>query len=168
MAMAQGHYRASGKLAVVLVHVTVGTANAVCSLMNARRANVPVLLVAGRNPLSQGGHVGSRSLPIHWGQDAFDQNALVREYTKWDQELRAYQSVDALIDRAIVIAMSEPRGPVYLTLPRELLADPERAEPATPSAIPSPPEPNLQEITDLAAAMAGAERPCHRDLDDRR
>jgi acetolactate synthase-1/2/3 large subunit len=159
MAMAQGYYRASGKPAVVLVHVGVGTANTVCSLMNAHRTNVPVLLVAGHNPLSQEGHAGSRSVPIHWGQDAFDQNALVREYTKWEHELRAYQSIDALIDRAIVIAMSEPRGPVYLTLPRELLADPDRTEPAEPTPIPGPPAPDQQQISDLATAIAAAEKP---------
>ena len=159
VAMAQGYYRTSGKLAVVLVHVTVGTANAVCSLMNARRANVPLLLVAGRTPSSQEGHAGSRSAPIHWGQDAFDQNSLVREYTKWEHELRAYQSVDAAIDRAMLIAMSEPRGPVYLTLPRELLADPERVEPATPTDYPGPPEPGAGAIDDLAKMLAQAEKP---------
>lgn len=158
-AMAQGYYRASGKLAVVLVHVTVGTANTVCSLMNARRANIPVLLIAGRNPLSQEGHAGSRSVPIHWGQDAFDQNALVREYTKWEHELRAYQSVDAVVDRAMVIAMSEPRGPVYLTLPRELLADPEHTRVETPSIVPAPPEPNAEAIVELAAALAKSQKP---------
>jgi acetolactate synthase-1/2/3 large subunit len=158
-AMAQGYYRASGKPAVVLVHVTVGTANTICSLMNARRANIPLLLIAGRNPLSQEGHAGSRSVPIHWGQDAFDQSALVREYTKWEHELRAYQSVDALIDRAIVIAMSEPRGPVYLTLPRDLLADAESVGAQSPTAIPDPAEPNSDDIEYLAAALTKAEKP---------
>lgn len=159
MAMAQGYYRASGKPAVVLVHVTIGTANTVCSLMNARRANVPVLLVAGRNPLSQEGHAGSRSVPIHWGQDAFDQNALVREYTKWEHELRAYQGVDALVDRALCIAMSEPRGPVYLTLPRELLAD---ADPIAPGAVTpatDPAEPDATAIAAVAEMLAAADKP---------
>lgn len=159
MAMAQGYYRARGKPAVVLVHVTIGTANTVCSLMNARRANVPVLLVAGRNPLSQEGHVGSRSVPIHWGQDAFDQNALVREYTKWEHELRAYQSVDALVDRALTIAMSEPRGPVYLTLPRELLADTDPTAPGevTPQTDAAGPDANA--IAAIAEVLAAAEKP---------
>lgn len=159
MAMAQGYYRASGKPAVVLVHVTVGTANTLCSLMNAYRSNVPVLLVAGRNPFSQEGHVGSRSAPIHWGQDAFDQNALVREHTKWEHELRAYQSVDALVDRAIVIAMSEPRGPVYLTLPRELLADPDETKLEKPTGSVTAAEPSPEAIADLAQAIANAELP---------
>jgi acetolactate synthase-1/2/3 large subunit len=148
MAMAQGYYRAKGK-----------TANTVCSLMNARRANVPVLLIAGKNPLSQEGHVGSRSVPIHWGQDAFDQNALVRDYTKWEHELRAYQNIDALIDRALTIAMSEPRGPVYLTLPRELLGDADPTEPGaiTPEAVPA--EPDGDAIAALADMLAASEKP---------
>ncbi len=159
MAMAQGYYRTSGKPAVVMVHVTIGTANTICSLMNACRANIPLLLVAGKNPLSQEGHAGSRSVPIHWGQDAFDQNALVREYTKWEHELRAYQSVDALVDRALTIAMSEPRGPVYLTLPRELLADEDAAVPGpvTPETVPA--EPDRDSIDALAGDLAAASRP---------
>lgn len=159
MAMAQGYYRTSGKPAVVLVHVTIGTANTVCSLLNAWRSNIPVLLVAGRNPLSQEGHTGSRSVPIHWGQDVFDQGALVREFTKWEQELRSYQSVDALVDRALVIAMSEPRGPVYLTLPRELLADADATEPAAPSIPAESAHPPAAAIEALASMLAKADRP---------
>jgi acetolactate synthase-1/2/3 large subunit len=159
MAMAQGYYRVSKKPAVVLVHVAVGTANTVCSLMNAWRSNIPVLLVAGRTPSSEAGHTGSRSVPIHWGQDVSDQSALVREFTKWEQELRAYQSIDALVDRALVIAMSEPRGPVYLTLPRELLADAERSEPMSPSVAPDTAHPPLAAIEELASMLANANRP---------
>lgn len=160
MAMAQGYYLVSGKPAAVLVHVTVGTANTLCSLMNARRSNVPVLLFAGRNPLSQEGHAGSRSVPIHWGQDAFDQNAMLREYAKFEHELRAYQDVDAIVGRALQIAMSEPRGPVYLTLPRELLADPESAvaSAAAPATV-TPAAPDERAIAELAGLLAGAEAP---------
>lgn len=159
MAMAQGYYRVSGKPAVVLVHVAVGTANTVCSLMNAWRSNIPVLLVAGRNPSSQEGHTGSRSVPIHWGQDVPDQAALVRQFVKWEQELRAYQGVDALVDRALTIAMSEPRGPVYLTLPRELLADTEHCAAAAPTATPEPARPARAAIEELAGMLAKSDRP---------
>ncbi len=159
MAMAQGYYRESGKPAAVLVHVTVGTANIICSLMNARRANIPVIVFAGRNPLSQEGHVGSRSVPIHWGQDAFDQNSLVRENTKWEHELRAYQDVDALVDRALTIAMSEPRGPVYLTLPRELLADVDNTVHSEPTGTIEDAAPNPDAIDELASLLAAAKQP---------
>ena len=123
VAMAHGYYLVSGKLAAAMVHVTVGTGNTICALMNANRDNVPLLLMAGRTPHTQSGHIASRSLPIHWGQENFDQAGMVREYTKWDYELRAGQPVDQIIGRALEIATSEPRGPVYLTLPREVLAD---------------------------------------------
>ena len=124
MGMAHGYYRASGKLAGVMVHVTVGTGNTINGLMNAARDNVPLLLAAGRTPLTETGHIGSRNRSIHWGQEAFDQGGLVREFVKWDYELRAGQPVETLVDRALDIAMSEPRGPVYMTLPREVLAEP--------------------------------------------
>ena len=55
MAMAHGYYRICGKPAAVMVHVTVGTANAICGLMNAARDNVPVLLAAGRTPITETG-----------------------------------------------------------------------------------------------------------------
>ena len=98
-----------------MVHVTVGTANTICGLMNMARDNVPVLLSAGRTPLTETGHIASRNGAIHWGQESFDQGGMVREFVKWDYELRSGQPVDALVDRALDIAMSEPRGPVYLT-----------------------------------------------------
>ncbi len=122
MAMAHGYHRATGKPVAVMVHVTVGTANALCGLMNASRDNIPLLLIAGRTPVTETGHVGSRTAPIHWGQESFDTAAAVREYVKWDYELRAGQPVGAVVERALDIAMSEPKGPVYLTLPREVMA----------------------------------------------
>src|SRR5207247_7865787 len=124
MAMAHGYYRIAGKPAAVMVHVTVGTANAINGIINAARDNVPVLLAAGRTPLTETGSIASRNRPIHWGQEAFDQGGMLRDYVKWDYELRGGQPVDAVVDRALDIAMSEPRGPVYLTLPREVLGAP--------------------------------------------
>lgn len=159
IAMAQGYYGVSGKPACVLVHVTVGTANAICGLMNAWRSYMPVILIAGHTPATQEGFVGSRNVPIHWGQDSFDQGGLVREFTKWDYELRAEQNVDALVDRAISIAMTEPRGPVYLALPRELLAATDANEPGAMSPAATPPLPDPAAIERLAGALARAARP---------
>ncbi|NBS44997.1 MAG: hypothetical protein EBT34_14945, partial [Acetobacteraceae bacterium] len=63
MAMAQGYSKVSGEASCVMVHVNVGTANTICGLMNAARDNVPVLLAAGRTPLTETGHIGSRDAP---------------------------------------------------------------------------------------------------------
>ncbi len=161
MAMAHGYYRTCGKPAAVMVHVTVGTANAICGLMNAARDGVPVLLAAGRTPITETGHVASRNRSIHWGQEAFDQGGMVREFVKWDYELRAGQPVEAVVDRALDIAMSEPRGPVYLTLPREVLANPAahaRRDTVRPLGAVAP-EPARGAIEEAAALIAKAEFP---------
>jgi acetolactate synthase-1/2/3 large subunit len=161
MAMAHGYYRISGKPAAVMVHVTVGTANAINGIINAARDNIPVLLAAGRTPLTETGSIASRNRPIHWGQESFDQGGMLREYVKWDYELRSGQPVDAVVDRALDIAMSEPRGPVYLTLPREVLSSPAvatRRETARPLGTIAP-EPAQAAIEQAAALIAKAELP---------
>ncbi len=160
MAMAHGYYQVAGKPAGVMVHVTVGTGNTICALMNAARDNVPLLLMAGRTPLTQDGHIASRSAPIHWGQENFDQAGVVREYTKWDFELRAGQPVDELVGRALDIALAEPRGPVYLTLPREVLAGEHKDSitPLPPTEL-SPPQPSARHIDMLADWIAAADFP---------
>ncbi len=158
MAMANGYYEASGEMAAVMVHVTVGTANALCGLMNVSRENVPVFLAAGASPATETGHPASRSGTVHWGQDTFDQGGNVREYVKWDYELRAGQPVDAIVSRALDVAMSEPRGPVYLTLPREVLASDATNEPtplrrqSTGARAPVPSAEIIEQLADIIAA----------------
>ena len=161
MAMAHGYYRIAGKPAAVMVHVTVGTANSINGVINAARDNVPVLLAAGRTPITETGSIASRNRPIHWGQEAFDQGGMLREYVKWDYELRAGQPVEAVVDRALDIAMSEPRGPVYLTLPREVLSSP-AVKPRRDTVRPLgsiAPAPARAAIEQAAALIAKAELP---------
>jgi acetolactate synthase-1/2/3 large subunit len=161
VAMAHGYYLASGKTPGVMVHVTVGTGNTVCAVMNAYRDNVPLLLMAGRTPHTQAGHIASRSAPIHWGQENFDQDGMVREYTKWAYELRAGQAAEEIVGRALDVALSEPRGPVYLTLPREVLADiaPASLAAAATTGEVSRPQPSSAHLETAARWIAAAARP---------
>ena len=124
VSIAHGYAMTSGRPAAVFVHVTVGTANATAGIMNASRQRVPIVVLAGRTPVRDDGTPGSRDLYIHWAQESFDQASMVREYTRWDYELRDARQVDAVVDRALAVATSDPSGPVYLSLPRELLASP--------------------------------------------
>jgi acetolactate synthase-1/2/3 large subunit len=121
--MAHGCWLASGRPQAVMVHVTVGTANAACGIITAARSQVPILFTAGRTPITDEGLPGSRDLYIHWAQESFDQAAMIREYVKWDYELRNAVQLEAVVDRAFELMLAEPRGPVYLTLPREVLAE---------------------------------------------
>src|SRR5215467_1078561 len=122
VSMAHGYYAAGGRPAAVMVHVNVGTGNASTAIITAARANVPILMSAGRTPITEEGQLGSRDLHIHWAQESFDQAAMLREYVKWDYELRMPAQVESVVDRALELMQAEPRGPVYLALPREVLA----------------------------------------------
>jgi acetolactate synthase-1/2/3 large subunit len=123
VAMAHGYAMVTGRPQLVMVHVTVGTANALGGIINAARANAPILFSAGRTPLTEGALPGARNRQIHWAQESFDQGSMVREYVKWDYELRMGSQLETVVDRALAIAASEPAGPVYLTLPREVLSE---------------------------------------------
>jgi acetolactate synthase-1/2/3 large subunit len=161
VSMAYGHYLVSGRPQVIMLHVNVGTANAVCALMNAYRERIPLVVAAGRTPFTETGHAGSRSLFIHWAQEMFDQASLVRETVKWDYEVRMPDQIRAALDRAFSLATSDPRGPVYLTLPREVLA-----APVPPEGKPASRQPSLRAtaadpaaLADAADILAAAERP---------
>jgi acetolactate synthase I/II/III large subunit len=162
MHMAIGYFLVTGRPQAVMVHVNVGTANGMNGLLNAARGHVPVLFTAGRTPTNEDGLAGHRSLDIHWTQEMFDQAGMLRESVKWDYELRNGQQLETVVDRALSIAKSEPMGPVYLSLPREVLSQtmPEFTY-TTPSRqhAAAPAFPNGDAVEELAALLAGAENP---------
>ena len=171
--MAHGVWLATGRPQAVMVHVTVGTANAACGIITAARAQVPMLMSAGRTPITEEGLPGSRDLYIHWAQESFDQAAMLREYVKWDYELRTPAQLEAVVDRAFELMLAEPRGPVYLTLPREVLAapvdaltiaSPGRRHVAPPTLHPAAPMPSAHpRRRTVRGGCAGCLRaPCHR------
>jgi acetolactate synthase-1/2/3 large subunit len=130
--------------------------------MNAARENVPLLFTAGRTPILEEGLPGHRTSAIHWGQEMFDQAGMVREFVKWDYELRSAEQVETIIDRALAAAGSEPKGPVYLSLPRGVLAAPMASFGYTSpmrrvAATPAGPDPVA--VDQLAQRLEAAKRP---------
>jgi acetolactate synthase-1/2/3 large subunit len=160
ISMAHGAYLGDRRIQAVMVHTSVGTANAVCGTFNAATDRIPILLAAGRSPLFEDSVLGSRDGTIHWAQEMYDQASVVREFVKWDYELRDGVQVAAVLDRAIDIAMTAPRGPVYLSLPREVLArDTSGAVPPRRSATPTDAYPSADAVDRLADLLAGASFP---------
>ena len=159
--MAHGAYLMTGKPQAVMVHTSVGTANAINNLINLSRDRVPLILAAGRNPITEKGAFGTRNRPIHWAQEMFDQAGMVRELVKWDYELRGPAQVGDMVARGVEVAMAHPRGPVYLVLPREPLAAPlaEPIAPMKPRAQAAPAHPDPRAIATLAEWIVTAERP---------
>jgi acetolactate synthase-1/2/3 large subunit len=159
--MAHGYAMVSRKIPAVMVHVSVGTANMVCAAMNAARENVAILLTAGRSPITEAGLLGSRDGYIHWAQEMYDQAGMIRELVKWDYELRNGEQLETVIDRALSIAATEPRGPVYLSLPREVIAarSPGGHRTSTRLRAPAPPAPDGNAISEAAEMVAKAKKP---------
>ncbi|UAJ12565.1 thiamine pyrophosphate-requiring protein [Polymorphobacter megasporae] len=159
--MAHGYTMVTGRMQAAMVHVSVGAANAACAVMNARRDEIPMLFIAGRTPLYEHGPLGARSGAIHWAQEMYDQGGMLRELVKWDYELRGGINVDEVLDRALTIAAALPAGPVYLTLPREVLAAPLEAPSGATRmpTIPAAAAPDPASIARLAAMIAAAACP---------
>jgi acetolactate synthase-1/2/3 large subunit len=161
VAMAHGAYAMSGRPQAVMVHVNVGTANTISNLTNLSRDRVPLILAAGRTPITEKGSFGSRNRPIHWAQEMFDQAGMVREIVKWDYELRVPGQIGDVVTRSVEVAMAHPRGPVYLVLPREPLSAPmtEPIGPVKPRPQSGQTFPDPQSIATLAEWIVTAERP---------
>ena len=161
MGMAHGYYLATGRPQAVMGHTNVGLANCAIGALNAAVDQVPVLLFSGRTPVMEQGRLGARTVPIGWGQEMRDQAALVRETAKWDYELRFPEQVAEVLDRALAVAMAQPRGPVYLSLPREVLCEPcPTAGLDAPPSIAVPREvAHPDDVTAAAEILAAAKRP---------
>ena len=109
-AMAHGYAMITGRPQVVMVHVIVGAANALGGIINAARAHAPILFTAGRTPITEERLPGARNRHIHWAQESFDQGAMVREFVKWDYELRNFAQLETVVDRALAISRSRAAG----------------------------------------------------------
>lgn len=161
MGMAHGFYQVSGQVQAVMLHTNVGLSNGATGAINAWCDQIPMIMMSGRTPVTEKNRFGARTVPIGWGQEMFDQTSLVRECTKWDYELRFPEQVAELFDRAWAIATSSPKGPVYLSLPRETLCE---QTPVTgldqPSSMnPVIASPDAAQLQKAAALLAKAKSP---------
>jgi acetolactate synthase I/II/III large subunit len=122
--MAAGYAIATGHGQGVMVHVDAGTANSAMALHNLWRARIPVMLMAGKAPFTTRGELqGTRDTYVHFVQEPFDQASIVRPYTKWEYNLPSGVIAKEALRRAHSVMESDPRGPVYLTFPRETLTE---------------------------------------------
>jgi acetolactate synthase-1/2/3 large subunit len=120
-----GYGMVTGRAAATAAHVDVGTQNYGGAVHTAYRGNVPVLITAGGPPTSYPNSMrGSRDGAHFWLQQSFDQNGIMRQYVKWDHMLKMQDNPGLIVSRALQVSQSEPQGPVYLSLPREVAMSP--------------------------------------------
>jgi benzoylformate decarboxylase len=112
MAMADGYAQASGKLTVVNVHTTPGLGNAMGMLYDAQKAASPILVTAGQHDLEF-----NQSEPILYAELP----PIARPLVKWSAEVHRIQDLPLLVHRAAKTAMAPPTGPVFLSLPGDIL-----------------------------------------------
>jgi acetolactate synthase I/II/III large subunit len=121
--MAGGYAAMTGRGQAVMVHVDAGTANSSMGLHNLFRARLPVFLMAGKAPYTLHGELpGSRDNYVHFVQDPYDIASLVRPYIKWEYNLPSGVVAKEALRRGHTVMQSDPPGPVFMTLPRETLA----------------------------------------------
>jgi acetolactate synthase-1/2/3 large subunit len=159
-----GYAAASGKPVAAAVHVDTGTLHYGGAIHTAKHAGLPVMIMAGGPPVSYPGSMrGSRDRGGHlWMQQGFDQNGIVRNYVKWDHRLEYQDNPGLMTSRALQVAQAEPRGPVYMSVPREVALLPAR-DTTFPSAsqlgIPRAAAADPDGIREIAQRLLRAEHP---------
>ena len=159
---AHGYAVVSGKPQAVVVHVDSGTLTLGGAIHNAAKGRAPVLIFAGLPPFTQEGELkGSRNEFIMWLQDTADQRGIVRGYVKYENEIRTGANVKQMVHRALQFAMSDPKGPVYLTGARETMEEKTKPAKVSPSNF-APLKPAALSdaaVDEILDDLIGAKRP---------
>jgi thiamine pyrophosphate-dependent acetolactate synthase large subunit-like protein len=141
VAIAHGYAKVTGRAMAVAVHSNVGLMHATMAIFNAWCDRMPVLILGATGPVD----APKRRPWIDWIHTARDQGALLRGYTKWDDQPASPAAAREAVLRASRIANTAPMGPVYVNLDAEMqeakLTEPlppldtQRFAPPAPSAV---------------------------------
>ena len=156
VAMAHGYFKAEGKPLAVMSHGTVGLQHAAMAIYNAWCDRVPVYIFLGNFADA------ATRRPAEWYHGVQDAAAMVRDYTKWDDEPRSLTHFAESAVRAYKVALTPPMAPVVLVLDGELQEDPVSASlklPIPRATIPSPPTGDSAAVEEAARMLVAAENP---------
>jgi thiamine pyrophosphate-dependent acetolactate synthase large subunit-like protein len=159
VALAHGWAKVTGRPLAAIVHANVGLMHATMAIFNAWCDRVPMIVLGATGAVD-----AVRRRPwIEWIHTARDQGALIRNYTKWDDQPVSIGAMQEAILRANMIAQTAPQGPVYINLNLELQEDEIAELPATPAigrfAPPAPAEPAGPIVRQAAELLATARQP---------
>lgn len=159
VAIAQGYAKASDRMMGAVLHSNVGLMHATMAIFNAWCDRVPMLLLGATGPWD-----AARRRPwIDWLHTVSDQGALVRDYTKWDNQPGSVPAAIEALFRAAQIAQTAPRGPVYVNLDATLQEAPLAEMPTLPSPqrhAPAPAVvPSAAALQQAVALLEGARAP---------
>jgi benzoylformate decarboxylase len=150
MAMADGYAQASGKLAVLNLHVAPGLGNAMGMLYDAQKAASPVFITAGQQDLDY-----LVTEPVL----AADLVSLARPFVKWAAEVHRVADLPRLVHRAAKTALAPPSGPVFLSLPGDILKAEADLDLMRPTRVAPRVRGDVAAIAAAADVLAAAKRP---------
>src|ERR1051325_6297084 len=130
VAMAHGYAKVTGRPMGAIVHSNVGLMHATMAIFNAWCDRVPVVVLGATGPVD----AAKRRPWIDWIHTAQDQGALIRNYTKWDDQPSSVLAIYESILRAHRMATTPPCGPVYVCLDAALQESRVGELPPLPSA----------------------------------
>jgi len=150
VSIADGYARASGHPAFVQLHITVGLGNALGMLYNSFRSRTPLVIYAGQHPQR-----GASQEPILAG----DLVRLAQPVTKWAVEAQDPAEIPVLLRRAFKVAMDPPRGPVFISIPTNLMDEEAEVHIAPASFTSTRVRPDPAVIGRLAGLILQAQSP---------
>jgi benzoylformate decarboxylase len=150
ISMADGYAQASGGLGAVNVHVSPGLGNAMGMLYDAMKSNAPLLLTAGQHDQSF-----TSTEPILWS----DLPPVARPFVKWSTEVRRLPDLPRVVHRAAKTALAHPTGPVFLSLPVDVLNAEMDLDLTAPSRVARRIRGDAGAVDAAARILARAERP---------
>jgi len=150
MSMADGYAQASGGLAVVNLHVAPGLGNAMGMLYDAQKAGAPILVTAGQHE-----QTFNITEPLLWA----DLPRIAQPFVKWSAEVRRLADLPLMIHRAAKTALAPPTGPVFLSLPGDILNADGELELGAPTRVASRIRGDADAIAQAAAVLARAGSP---------
>ncbi len=162
VAMADGFARASGQLAVANVHVAPGLGNAMGSLFNAQWVGSPLIITAGQHETGHGLTEPMLYAPLE---------PIARPLVKWTVEITRLADLPRAIRRAAKIALAPPTGPVFMSLPGDVLDAEAQLELGQPNRVDAGNRPSDATLEHLAKRLLSAERPaliCGHEVSTRR
>jgi acetolactate synthase I/II/III large subunit len=159
VAMAHAYFKVEGKPMAVLCHGTVGLQHAAMAVYNAYCDRVPIYILAG-NSLD----ATMRRPGVEWAHSVQDAAAMVRDFTKWDDNPVSLPHFAESAVRAYKIAMTPPMMPVVVVIDGGLQEDPIPAEVASRLRVPklttsTPPQGDSGAVAEAARLLVNAQNP---------
>lgn len=148
--IADGYARATGRPSFVQLHITAGLGNAMGMLYNSYRTQTPMVIYAGQHPQR-----GGSQEPVLFG----DLVRMAEPVTKWAAHVEDAAEIPILLRRAFKAAMEPPRGPVFLSIPTNVMDEDADADIVPTAYTNTRVRPDPEAVERAAEVLAGAQSP---------